>query len=124
VGVPHEFIVREGNEKELRAIIREKKVGLVVVEKHGRHGFQRLVMGSVAEQAFREADGLVVTVRPHALPHALLERTTSSKCGKTPGKKLWRECGNLFRPMRFVAGAGASGGVGKHGKSIPARGAS
>jgi len=78
--------VREGDEKELRAIIRETKVGLVVVGKHGRHGLQRLVMGSVAEQAFREADGLVVTVGPHALPHALLERTTSSKCG-TPGKK-------------------------------------
>jgi len=78
-GLSHEFIVREGNVwEELRAIIREKQVELVVVGTHGRHGIGKLVLGSVAEQVFREADGLVLTVGPHSLPEAPLDRLNGS----------------------------------------------
>jgi len=73
-GLSHEFIVREGNVwDELRAVIREKQIELVVIGTHGRHGIEKLVLGSVAEQIFREADGLVLTVGPHSLPDAPLE---------------------------------------------------
>ena len=70
-GVSHEFIVRQGDVwEELQAVIREKQVDLVVLGTHARHGVARLVMGSVAEQIFRQADGLVLTVGPHSLPDA------------------------------------------------------
>jgi nucleotide-binding universal stress UspA family protein len=70
-GVPHEFIVRQGDVwDELRAVIREKQADLLVLGTHARHGVARLVMGSVAEQIFRQAGGLVLTVGPHSLPDA------------------------------------------------------
>jgi nucleotide-binding universal stress UspA family protein len=74
-GLSHEFIVREGHGvwEELRALIREKQVELVVIGTHGRHGIEKLVLGSVAEQVFREADALVLTVGPHSLPDAPIE---------------------------------------------------
>ena len=78
-GLSHEFIVREGNGvwEELRAVIREKQVELVVIGTHARHGIEKLVLGSVAEQIFREADGLVLTVGPHSRLDAPLEGTDS-----------------------------------------------
>ena len=84
-GISHEFIVREGNVwEELRAIIREKQVELVVVGTHGRHGIGKLVLGSVAEQVFREADGLVLTVGPHSPLDAPLESTDGTRCFLLP----------------------------------------
>jgi len=73
-GLSHEFIVRQGDVwGELGAIIREKQVELLVVGVHARQGLEKLVLGSVAEQIFREADNLVLTVGPHALLDAPLE---------------------------------------------------
>lgn len=70
-GVPHEFIVRQGDVwEELQGIVREKQADLLVLGTHARHGVARLVMGSVAEQIFRQAGGLVLTVGPHSLPDA------------------------------------------------------
>ena len=64
-GLQHQFIVRQGEVwPELQAIIREEKVDLVVVGTHGRDGFGRLLLGSVAEQVFRQADCIVATVGP------------------------------------------------------------
>ena len=79
-GVSHEFIVRKGDLwEELRAIIREKQVDLVVIGTHGRHGIEKLVMGSVAEQIFREADGLVLTVGPHSQLDAPFESSAGAR---------------------------------------------
>ena len=79
-GLSHEFIVREGDvREELEAIIREKQAELVVIGTHGRQGIEKLVLGSVAEQIFREADGLVVTVGPHSRPDAPLESTEGTR---------------------------------------------
>src|SRR5207249_2934979 len=75
-GLSHEFIVRQGDvREELEAIIREKQAELVVIGTHGRHGIGKLVLGSVAEKIFREADGLVLTVGPHSQSDAPLEST-------------------------------------------------
>jgi len=72
----HEFIVRQGEVwEELQAIIREKQVEMVVIGTHGRQGIDKMVLGSTAEQIFREADNLVLTVGPHSRLDAPLEPT-------------------------------------------------
>jgi len=77
----HEFIVRRGNVwEELEAIIREKQVELLVIGAHARKGLGKVVLGSVAEQIFREADNLVLTVGPHALEDAPLDISDGSQC--------------------------------------------
>lgn len=73
-GVSREFIVRQGNVwEELKAIIREKQIELIVVGTHGRQGIGKMVLGSVAEQIFREAESPVLTVGPHSLPDAPID---------------------------------------------------
>lgn len=66
-GLSHELIVRQGDVwEELQAIIHEKQADAIVIGTHGRQGIDKLVLGSTAEQIFREADNLVVTVGPHS----------------------------------------------------------
>lgn len=75
-GLEHEFIVREGNiSEQLELLIREKQADLVVVGTHGRGSLGKLLLGSVAEQIFRHADCLVVTVGPGSERESLVERT-------------------------------------------------
>ncbi len=47
-------------------VIEEKRPGLLVLGTHGRSGLPKLVLGSVAERAFREASCPVLTVGPRA----------------------------------------------------------
>ena len=64
-GLRHEFIVREGKVwEQLEQIIREKHVDLLVIGTHARQTLGKLLLGSVAEQIFRHADCLVLTVGP------------------------------------------------------------
>lgn len=64
-GVQHEIIIRHGEIwPELKSIIRQENIDLVVIGTHGRHGIGKLLLGSVAEQIFRHADCMVVTVGP------------------------------------------------------------
>lgn len=64
-GLHHEFLVREGKVwEQLELIIRQKQVDLVVIGTHGRGSMGKLLLGSVAEQIFRHADCLVLTVGP------------------------------------------------------------
>lgn len=42
----------------------EKKIDLIVMGTHGRHGFSHLLLGSVAENVVRRARCSVLTVRP------------------------------------------------------------
>ena len=66
-GLEHQVVVRRGEVwRELEAIIRQENIDLVVVGTHGRHGLRQFVLGSVAEQIFRHADCLVLTVGPRA----------------------------------------------------------
>ena len=73
-GLQHEFIIRQGEIwEELKATLHERQAELLVIGTHGRQGIERLVLGSTAEQIFREADGLVLTVGPYSKPDAPLE---------------------------------------------------
>lgn len=79
-GISHEFIVRQGDVwQELETIIREHHVEMIVIGTHGRHGIEKLVLGSVAEEIFREADQLVLTVGPHSRPDAPVDNTDGTR---------------------------------------------
>lgn len=70
-GLDHEFIVCQGIVwEELQKIISQNQVDLVVLGTHGRHGFGKLLLGSVADQVFRHADCLVLTVGPRSYQEA------------------------------------------------------
>lgn len=63
--LPHEFIVCEGEVwQQIERIILQKRADIVVVGTHGRGGLGRFLLGSVAEQIFRQAQCPVVTVGP------------------------------------------------------------
>lgn len=68
-GIDHEFIVREGVVwEELQSIISQNQIELLVLGTHGRRGIGKMLLGSVAENAFRHADCLVLTVGPNSYP--------------------------------------------------------
>jgi nucleotide-binding universal stress UspA family protein len=73
-GLHHEVIVREGNVwEELETILTQEHIDMLVVGTHARRGLGKLVLGSVAEQIFRHADCVVVTVGPGSSPDSPLE---------------------------------------------------
>jgi nucleotide-binding universal stress UspA family protein len=79
-GLEHEIVIREGEIwPQLEAIIREERIDLVIVGTHGRHGIGKLLLGSVAEQIFRHADCLVLTVGPHSYPDSRVEGTVANR---------------------------------------------
>lgn len=79
-GLQYEFIIREGNVwEQLEFIIQEKQIDAVVVGTHGREGVGRLLLGSVAEQIFRQANCLVLIVGPGSQENSLIERKESSR---------------------------------------------
>lgn len=77
-GLEYEFIVREGIVwDQLAVVIQQKHVDAVVVGTHAREGLDKLVLGSIAEQIFRQADCLVLTVGPGAREDSLIEKKGS-----------------------------------------------
>src|ERR1700751_4532731 len=53
--VPHEVVMEEGNVwPYLESLIVRNEIDLVVVGTHGRGKFQKLLIGSVAEEIFRK----------------------------------------------------------------------
>ena len=71
--IGHQVIVTPGDVwPELQAVIRDEAVNLLVVGTHGRAGWKKLVLGSVAEQIFRHARCPVLTVGPCSAPDARL----------------------------------------------------
>ncbi len=65
-GITHEALLCRGELwPALEANIRKFSVDLVVVGTHGREGWKKLLLGSVAEQVFRQASCPVLTVGPH-----------------------------------------------------------
>jgi len=74
-GLQYEFILREGNVwEELELLIRQKQIDAIVVGTHAREGLGRLALGSVAEQVFRQADCLVLTVGPGSQKDSLIDK--------------------------------------------------
>lgn len=64
-GVPHEVLLQDGVLwPTVLQLIREHEIDLVVTGTHGRGQMQKMVLGSVAEQIFRQADCAVLTVGP------------------------------------------------------------
>jgi nucleotide-binding universal stress UspA family protein len=74
-GLSHEFLVSEGKVwEQLEGSIRQKQVDLVVLGTHGRRNLGKLLLGSVAEQVFRHADCLVLTVGPGSYKDSAVEK--------------------------------------------------
>src|SRR5690349_1120483 len=64
-GVPHEVLLEEGNVwAAIEKLIGEHEIDLVVTATHGRGKVQKVLIGSVAEEIFRQADCAVLTVGP------------------------------------------------------------
>jgi nucleotide-binding universal stress UspA family protein len=75
-GLNHVFIICNGGIwEELQAIIFQKQVDLVVVGTHGRRGIEKVVLGSVAEQVFRDATCPVLTVGPYSYRESRVDLT-------------------------------------------------
>ena len=67
LGIPHEVLLLDGSLwPTVERLIQECKIDLVVTGTHGRGPFQKMVLGSVAEEVFRQADCPVLTVGPRA----------------------------------------------------------
>jgi nucleotide-binding universal stress UspA family protein len=64
-GIPHEIILERGPIwRIISRLIDKKEIDLLVIGTHGRTGISKMVMGSVAEQIFRQACCPVLTVGP------------------------------------------------------------
>jgi len=64
-GLPHDLTFAEGKVwPNIAHIIRDKKIDLIVVGTHGRAGLGKVLLGSVAEQIFRQAQCPVLTISP------------------------------------------------------------
>jgi nucleotide-binding universal stress UspA family protein len=74
-GVPHKILLEHGGVWEsISADIQEFGIDLLVMGTHGREGFGRLMMGSVAEEVLRRALCPVVTVGPKVTAPVIGER--------------------------------------------------
>lgn len=64
-GVPTEIRLEEGYAvAQILADVESMPADLVVMGTHGRHGFDRLLLGSVTEKVLRKANSPVLTVPP------------------------------------------------------------
>ena len=62
-GIEHEFLIRDDPPSiVISQAAAEKKVDLIVIGTHGRHGLTKLLLGSCAERVFRSASCPVLTV--------------------------------------------------------------
>ena len=67
LGIPHEVLLLEGSLwPTVECLIQECEIDLVVTGTHGRGQFKKMILGSVAEEVFRQADCPVLAVGPHA----------------------------------------------------------
>jgi len=65
-GIPHEVLLEEGNVwPVLERMIEKNEIDLLISGTHGRGKVQKVLIGSVAEEIFRQASCPVMTVGPH-----------------------------------------------------------
>ena len=63
--IRHKTLIRKGDiSKELSRIVDDERINLIVLGTHGRAGISKVLMGSVAEEIFRQATCPVLTVGP------------------------------------------------------------
>jgi nucleotide-binding universal stress UspA family protein len=68
-GLPIQTPVHQGLVWEVISdVVRRNEIDLLVLASHGRHGIFRMVMGSVAEDVFRNVSCPVLTVGPDVKP--------------------------------------------------------
>jgi nucleotide-binding universal stress UspA family protein len=68
-GLPTQTPVHQGLVWEVISdVVRRNEIDLLVLASHGRHGIFRMVMGSVAEDVFRNVSCPVLTVGPDVKP--------------------------------------------------------
>jgi nucleotide-binding universal stress UspA family protein len=66
-GVEHEELIVQGEVPEVIAkLVRKHAIDLIVIGTGGRKGLGKLLLGSVAEEVFRNAECPVLTLGPHA----------------------------------------------------------
>ena len=66
-GVKTQVLISEGDLwSNLAAAIKDNKIDLIVIGTRGRSGIGKFVLGSAAEEIFRQAPCLVLTVGPHS----------------------------------------------------------
>jgi nucleotide-binding universal stress UspA family protein len=69
--VEHEVLLREGSIwPTVERLIREYHIDFLVTGTHGRGQLKKVLLGSVAEEVFRQADCAVLTVGPHVKSEA------------------------------------------------------
>lgn len=67
--VRHMEIIEEGEVPDvLSRLVRKHDIDLIVIGTGGRQRLEKLLLGSVAEEVFRNAECPVLTVGPHAAP--------------------------------------------------------
>lgn len=72
----HETLIRRGNVwEQLKSIIEEQSIDLVVVGTNGRQGLGKLFHGSASEQVFRQTAGPVLTIGPRSLQDSTIDQT-------------------------------------------------
>ncbi len=70
-GIPHEVLLEEGNVwPVLDNLIRKHEIDLVITGTHGLGKVQKVLIGSVAEEIFRQANCAVMTVGPQVKEEA------------------------------------------------------
>jgi nucleotide-binding universal stress UspA family protein len=63
--IPHETLLGHGEIAEvLKTVVKQHEIDLIVVATHGRRGFRRSLLGSVAEEICRTATCPVLSVGP------------------------------------------------------------
>jgi nucleotide-binding universal stress UspA family protein len=63
--VPHDILMKVGDVWQvLSTLVKEENIDLLVIGTHGRTGLSKLMMGSVAEEIFRQAQCPVMTIGP------------------------------------------------------------
>src|SRR5580765_2119611 len=68
-GLPSQTPMRQGAVWEVISdVVKRNEIDLLVLASHGRHGIFRMVMGSVAEDVFRNVSCPVLTVGPDVKP--------------------------------------------------------
>src|SRR5215831_8923639 len=69
---PHEMVLKQGNPwPEIRTLIEQRGIDVIVLGTHGRGLIGTLLLGSVAEQVLRHAPCPVLTVGPDVLTSLL-----------------------------------------------------